>query len=330
MKSVFIDNDKLINQGGKCYNPSLIDKNGRLYLVYRYEPNFGHFATEIAVVQLSDDLVPISGTNKKLKTFRYNSQVLTIDDPRAVMHRSEMYAVVAHGRLTQTPERGEFWDSSIVVTQFNETGDVPKQIVPWHGNNLNSSNSKDFVHASEKNWSPFIHAGELMLVYSINPLVVLQVGDKDGKDTAVSRQEYAPEDFAHWTWGDSFSGGTNLIRIGDEYVGLFHTFLNVHPHEPNVREYYSGSYAISADAPFRITKMSHEPVLYSKMDDSRDMRPAKASWRPNVCYPCGIMERNGKILVSYGWQDCRCAVDVWEKDEFLATLKPFPCSLSAI
>lgn len=324
-KTIFIDNNQLINNGGKCYNPGLVEKQGKLYLVYRYEPVFGHYTTEIGLVELDKaTFEPIAGTNRKVKTFRYNPQVCTIDDPRAFLHKNEFHAVVAHGKLSRNKDRGEFWDSSIVVTAFNEKGEVQSQRLPEYGNNINASNNDQFVHGSEKNWSPFIKNGEVMLVYTLNPTVVIQMGNKDRKDAEVSRVEYPTDAFKHWKWGNFFSGGTNLIKVGDEYIGLFHTFLNVNPGKNNVRRYYSGAYAITAEAPFRITKMTRKPILQSVMDDAKDMRPLDGYWRPNVAYPCGILKQDDKILVSYGWQDCRCAIDVWDFDDFMATLEEFP------
>lgn len=319
MRTVEIDNDLLINRGGKCYNCSLVEKKGKLFMVYRYEPSM-HYTTEVALVELEPEtLTPKLGTNQKLDTFRYNSNTSTIDDPRAFMFQGDMHAMCAHGRLINGPG-GTGWSSSVVLATFDERGRVSSQYLPSYGRNMNSSNLVEHINATEKNWSPFVHEDQIHLIYSINPTVVLRINTQSKSTEELSIVSYPEHTFDFWRWGSFLAGGTNLIRVGNEFIGLHHTFLEKNPGKPDVRQYYSGLYAISAEAPFRVTRMSSKPVLNSKMDAKKDMRHNEHYWKPNVAYPCGLIEQGDKLLVSYGWQDCRCRIDVWDKEELLSRL----------
>jgi hypothetical protein len=61
-----------------------------------------------------------------------------------------------------------------------------------------------------------------------------------------------------WPWG-AVRGGTPLQLVNGEYLGFFHTMTNLGSRL--VATYVMGAYTVSAEPPFRLTSMSHYPLV---------------------------------------------------------------------
>lgn len=306
MRIIDIPNDQLI-ENQKAYNCSIVEHRGTTLLFYRFEFPSGDYNTDLAVCELDRNWKPLPFTNRKLRLARWSARVTTLDDPRAFIWKGKPTIIYPQGQVVPT-KQGWLWTCSVAIAQFSsDMRSVEMQYMPRYGNNINaSSDSQSNLIAAEKNWSPFILNERLLMCYSINPLVVIEFNPLTNECVEVQRQPKIEQEF--WQHGDFFGGGTPLIRRGDEFVGFFHTFSNDHPHRPNCRTYHVGFFAISATPPFKLTRISTEPIMTAKPEDAMDLRGVSAMWRPNCVYPCGILERDGMVYMSYGWQDCRCKI----------------------
>lgn len=317
MRVIEIENDMLIaNQ--KAYNCSIVENRGMTFMFYRYEPPNGDFNTMIAVCQLDRNWIPVHGTNQELRLARWSSKVTTMDDPRAFIINGRVMIVYPQGNVMRI-RNDWLWATSLAIAELGSNMKIARQFLPEYGRNLNaSSNSNQFSQliATEKNWSPFVYQGRFLMLYKINPMVVIEFIPQLEKTVEI-QGESNPIDLSFWKWGSFIGGGTPLLLRGNEYVGFFHSFTDDHPNKPNVRTYHMGFYAISAKPPFHMTRMSRAPFLTAKDEPDRDLRGKNACWRPNCIYPCGFLERDGKVFISQGWQDCRCQIIETDWNEIL-------------
>jgi predicted GH43/DUF377 family glycosyl hydrolase len=115
-----------------------------------------------------------------------------------------------------------------------------------------------------------------------------------------------------WTHGDP-RGGTPPVLVGKEYWSFFHSSL---PWLHQKRRYFMGAYAIEAQPPFRITRMTSLPLLTGSKQDV---------WHPPqplVVFPCGAIHRNKTWLISMGVNDLMSAWIEIPHDDLVHLMRP--------
>lgn len=299
MNIIEIPNDLLMGKDVRCFNNSIIDYQGRTWMLYRYEP-YGSYPTEIAMVELDSSFMPI-GQSKKLRIPRLSSKVVTIDDPRLFLYKGDMWFTHCQGALQDEWK----WSCSMGLAKLPVTSDIFEIYQPEYGNNFNYA-SHNKQKGSEKNWSPFIYDGKLHMIYMIDQLEIIEYDPILGKvkDVQCARKGIPYE----YNFGKPF-GGTPLIPHNGGYFGIFHSYTVTDPRLANCRTYHMGAFILKrGEYGFYVEKMSKIPFLTAKEEPEKDLRHNRSGWRPNCVYPCGLIERNGRLYISYGWQDCRCNV----------------------
>jgi len=149
---------------------------------------------------------------------------------------------------------------------------------------------------NEKNWAWFEHDKDLHFVYQVDPhIVVTTKGDSIfGASTTT---------FTHkWTYGQ-LRGGTNPVRVGDEFIAFFHSSIpwKTIPKYGMRRRYFAGAYAFQAKHPYKVTRMTMEPLLTGS-----EYGPTIPG-SPAVVFPCGLLlEGDKSFYVTYGINDCAC------------------------
>lgn len=307
MRIIDIDNELILGHDLKVFNPGLFELNGKTFLCFRFEPT-RTFETNLGIVELDSSFMPITKTIKFLMLPRQGGAVRTLDDPRCFDYDGAIHILHAQGALTATGG----WSNGQVITRMNDDMSFAKSILLDYGKNINYSN-RGHEYACEKNWTPFKHRNQLRIIYKIDPLEVFEVYQDQFDPTHKCKFIKTQEAALGWDFGWP-SGGTPLIRRGNEYWGIFHSHL---PNKEHIRDYFMGFYAISVDEPHRVTRISKKPILSAEMDEKHDLRGINAGWIPNAIFPCGILERAGKAYISYGWQDCRCKILETSYEELL-------------
>ncbi len=177
------------------------------------------------------------------------------------------------------------------VAMLDEKDNVVQQWSPVYGKN---GRNPHWSSGNEKNWAWFEHDGQLHFVYQNNPHIVVET---DGPRIVTHNETQFK---SHWRWGE-MRGGTNPVRIGDEYLAFFHSSMpwKTIPKYGERRRYFMGAYAFEAKAPFKVTRVSKEPLLIgSEFDPTIPGSPA-------VVFPCGlVMEPKGSLYCTYGINDC--------------------------
>lgn len=308
-----------LTPNGRAFNCSIIEAYGATRLFYRAE-NWKDYNTQIYTIDLDKNFEPIERSNKRVDLVRFSSKVTTFDDPRAFFYKGELYIIYANGMLAHRNGH-QIWGSGVVLANMKNMV-VGKQRVPKFGNNDNMATGHKQLMATEKNWSPFEHNGRFLMVYTINPLVIVDWDLQKDVCTKISETKFNQ---TFWKHGEFLGGGTPLKQRGkDEFYGFFHTFTDDHSGKATCRRYHFGFYSIKVDehGMWKVTHMSRKPLMSAERDEARDLRPKNSPWLPNCIYPCGFIERDGKVIISAGWQDCRCQLIEFTWDEIMKDVRP--------
>lgn len=143
----------------------------------------------------------------------------------------------------------------------------------------------------EKNWTWFMHEGEPHLIYNIEPHTVIKC---DVASSPVHTYE-TRIDRDIWYYGQR-RGGSNPVRIGNEYFAFFHSST---PWWNGRRRYYMGAYAFEAEPPFRITRCTTMPLMYGSKNNRRVLE------FPLVIFPGGSTfdEEKQEHFIVFGVND---------------------------
>jgi predicted GH43/DUF377 family glycosyl hydrolase len=275
------------------YNPSIIRWNGRLLAGYRWH-GANNYSTALAIADIDE-----SGNVKSNKAVAVPQLGGSEEDCRLFTRGKELWmsyvdstypemppkAVTRYGRLTE--------DTQWALQDIQQ---------PVYGQNHGN--------AIEKNWVPFEWQGRLLCFYSLSPETVL-LELKGDSATEIGR-------FAgpRWPWGP-IRGGTAPLPFGkSELLRFFHSGLD-NECPPQRRRYYMGAMLTESFPPFRVIKVSREPIVRgSELDDLSPMeRSGILQYKPKVIFPMGAIAHKDGWLVSAGINDSQCVLlTIKEKD----------------
>lgn len=177
------------------------------------------------------------------------------------------------------------------IALLDEKDNVKEHWAPTYGKN---GRNPHWSSGNEKNWAWFEHAGRLCFVYQHHPHVVVET---DGPRVIT---HHSTEHSGKWNRGE-IRGGTNPVRIGDEYLAFYHSSMpwKTIPKYGERRRYFMGAYTFEAKAPFKVTRITREPLLTGSEFDP--VIPGS----PAVVFPCGlVIEPSGSLYCTYGVNDC--------------------------
>jgi len=297
---IWIENNQLNSGIKKCYNPSIVKRGDDLLMAYRTEPNLNSWLSDVNLVTLDIHGKPKS-KYKQARIARSSSRINSIEDPRLFRWRGRTWILACEA--TYSTKR--LWQQSSCQTlnELTIDGTIGRSVLPRIGNNLNYCNFNGREQAIEKNWTPLVTADdELCLVHWINPLSIYKF--EDDKGFVPVKIGEAPKS-EPWI----YSGGTPLVHLKDStYVGLFHKWIMG---DGGQRVYSSGWYSL--DLKTLKVRILLEMDRMGWADKSLDLRyklEPNAGWRPLVMFPGGLVRHEENFIVSYGWNDCRCALDI--------------------
>lgn len=258
------------------YNPSVIRHEGKVLTTYRYHPNPRHWRTDMAITDGAETW-----------TIRVPKELdgYSIEDGRTFHHQGKLWmsytvacapsnvfkCVIGYGELKRD-EQGWF---------------VEKHIQPVYGKN-------DFT-GTNKNWTPFVVAGNLYFIYSSEPhQTVIQV---EGEKVVTEFKTDAPK----WDYG-IIRGGA-IVPWGEKLLRIFHSRVG------NGLKLYEFKYHIGAAimepfAPFSHTKVSSHPIISGNERYVHDC----PHWKANCVLAYGIIKEADGFVISMGLNDSMCAV----------------------
>jgi|SRR6056300_729550 len=132
------------------------------------------------------------------KYFGFN---ICAEDPRLVSVGDKLYVIF----IANSPVGGQ---RSCIWMHEHGTNDIKPLLI----------NGMGFI---EKNWAPFDYNGKLMFVYNYDPVIILDCDTNSG---------YCKECKGSLPFNTSATfirGGSNLLKIGNEYIGFAHSRLPI-------------------------------------------------------------------------------------------------------
>lgn len=302
-KTVLIDSKKLIQEyklinGGMMkvtnwFNCSAIEYRGKIYFAYRMEARPFCVNIRIGLCELDKNYQPIQNTNSLLELHtdiklpngsKPFAKGYHAEDPRLFVFNDELHISYTDGyQMAQ----GKI---NVQTMQAEESFYINK---PSRGR-------------TEKNWTFFEHENELYSVYAFSPHTIFKMNGENWEQ--VHRTPFSFK----WEWGE-VRGGSTPIKAEDKFVSFFHSAMPVKYKNQEGRQYFMGMYEFEAKPPFRVLRMSNEPILTGEI--VLDNIP-RLSNKIFVVFPNGSVRKENSWIVSLGYNDYQCRYIELE-DEFL-------------
>jgi len=261
---------------GYRFNSSIIDYQDGYLFAFRN----GWAGSDIYVHKLSKRFEPV-GEAVKLELYHKQGAAFGREDPRLYTDGKNIYVdyIGVMGKPLRTNMMYAKLDENLRV--------VENHLIQYEHRN-----------AWEKNWQHFFWEGQQYAVYTIAPHKVLKI---DG-----DRATLAYENRIHPKWsGGEMRGGASPLLVGNEFYCFFHASQTVN----GVLTYHMGVYTFESKPPFRITKISTEPILYAN-EKSRPKDQYAA-----VIFPCGAILKDNHFVVACGTHDRWSELHVFNKDD---------------
>lgn len=278
---------------GKRFNASLIEHGDGYALAWRH----GWAGSEVYVSLLDAGFRP-TGVHKRLAVRR---ELYGAEDPRLFLFNDRLHVMFIGVVSKPIGRRKRQRVSHTDVRYAALTEDFAVQ-----------DGRVFFPHYAarnkwEKNWGFFEHDGQLFAVYSIAPHRILRI-DGDKAELAFETPIAIP-----WTWGEA-RGGAPPVRVGDQFYSWFH---GRQIGKNGKQQYATGVYTFAAEPPFRILRMTPEPIVTADPETNTDNYA-------DVTFVCGAINKDDEWIVSSGEHDRFTLLRRFTHAEVEARLVPVP------
>ena len=286
---------------GEYMNPSVFHFRGRLLMVVPLQvgPTGSEHRKATGTIEFkwqNDSAYPFYTTEPYLgvanEVARLNIQYFVGEDPRVLYYNESMFQIYftyGMGWIGKGHQK-----MGLAEVRYDESEQCIK--VAYMASPIMGKAPLD-MSGNQKNWSPFLHRGEALLVQSIHPLVVVQLHGYGTDDVVASIK--ARVDYSLPTKLGSPRGGTNAIALGNNtYLAFYH--IRTRLPWAGMNTYLYGAYVFSAE-PYAMVKFSPTPIM-----EPRELYEAKwASRFIDYCiYPMYISRLSHDTLhISFGHQD---------------------------
>lgn len=284
----FYEFRKAKTPGVDYFNSALVRRHDGLWLITRRSEFLADFAfgqNELMAFHLDEEHLPLYG--KQVKCDKVSARE-HFEDPRAVWHAGKYWLSACN--FVVYAREGTWTGAHQVLLEINEAWQTERRHDPIYGKNGASVFDQK---GDEKNWIWFSHDGELHLIYMTQPHMVVRW------DEAMRPVEEYETHFWHPDWKHGLPrGGTNPVRVGNQYVAFFHSSTEW---RNGKRRYHMGAYTFEARPPFRVTSVTPKPLLSGSIDDPW------AEGKPLCVFPCAALHEFGVWTVSLGVNDLTSA-----------------------
>ncbi|MFM9106042.1 MAG: glycosyltransferase, partial [Chloroflexota bacterium] len=278
--------------GWVSFNPSIAADGDRWRAILRtsnYDLRDGAYVTE-------DADGPIR-TRNYLAEFDENLNLVSARPLSDAISDSRRTGFPVHGfedcRLIRWQDR---WHAVATARDLNAAGICQQVLLRLDGDGFDEllplSNPDSGFH--EKNWMPLDLDGNLLLVYSVSPLVVVRF-DPVSEGVGVVREAAGPRILA------AARGGSQLVRFGEGWLAVVHESVEF---DDGGRSY-----------PHRFVWFNDnlDPVLLS---------PQFHFFERGIEYCTGLAMRGDTLVVSFGSEDASGHFAVAQAAEILSLLAP--------
>lgn len=292
-----------------AFNPSIIRWENRLLLSFRFIPgNKKSFDSELGLVWLDEKFNPVSKP-QVLKTNVLNPLVNSrAEDGRLFSIDDQLYLIYSNNKEDKITRRG----FRVFVSKLTFDG----QDFHLGETECLSDFEGESSNLREKNWTPFSYNQELLLAYSQDPHVIFRPLWNGGECETFCKS-FSKND---WQWG-VLRGGTPAHLIEGEYLSFFHSSIemtSIQSEGEKCLHYFMGAYTYEKEPPFKITKISPEPIVGKNFYNG----PKYAYyWKPcQVVFPGGYTYDEKYIWVAFGKHDHEVWITKLDKKNLLNSL----------
>ena len=221
-------------------------------------------------------------------------------DMRTILVDNRLYGIFNHGTNFGNNRYYHGRNTYIVELQLNPSNCLYAPAPPT----LLSINH-EAPKMDEKNWTPFEYEGAIYFIYSIKPFRVMQMlPSPDPYKSMMDTVSLTSGDLP-WAYGVP-RGGTPAIRLGAQYLTLFHSSMKPACVADNriPSTYFMGALTFSAHPPFRILAMSKHPLVPDVLYDKDRHRREKSKLTPiDIVFPVSIVQDGEYLIACIGKND---------------------------
>lgn len=306
------DFNKAKQPGMDWFNSGIVERPDGTWLVarrsqWKQREDFGY---NDIMAFLLDDVRPLLGKKVHMgQQFPHEH----FEDPRVVLVNGKTFVSACNFiRYRQGQRETMTWPHQI-ISEVNMDWQLVQRFDPAHGFNGRDSGSNT---KHEKNWLWFWRNGHPHLVYGAAPHQVVPFsadfrayGVQDAaKATCHLETGYGtmqPGMLACWEfqWNSGvwkyglIRGGTPPVLMDGQWITFFHSST---PWTTDKRQYHMGAYTFEDKPPFRITRITREPLLTGSRFDR--WYPGK----PPCVFVVGALLREKEWFLTGGCNDIDC------------------------
>lgn len=291
----------------QAWNPSIIKTDFGFLLTFRHclAPHYP-WISYIGIVKLDHDLNIISKPqllNTRDDGSSFPSQT---EDARIFTFNNKIYLI-----YNDNPE--------VVNPSSIDRRDIYLTELIWKNDEFVLGTPLKLMHETkyedckwQKNWVPFVYEKQLLMSYSISPHEVLKIDTSSG----LSKHLFTKRSGITWDKG-VLRGGTPALLVDGNYLGFFHSSIVTKSETSNgnpMHHYYMGAYIFSSKPPFRVQKISPEPIV-------ADGFYTHSSYDKRVIFPGGFAVVGDQFYVAYGKDDSEVWIAIIDKKKLMKSLK---------
>jgi predicted GH43/DUF377 family glycosyl hydrolase len=293
----------------RWYNPSIFEYDNQIYYTHRVHIGtnksgidyiLGDFKSKIIITKETHVWnIVIPNTFKAINGF---------EDARPIVYKNKLYLIV-----NEIDQNTKYSFIFILIfkckdLQINNNKISPTQI-------LKCTYTHDKIR-TQKNWIPFFYQQQMYMIYSFNPLTILQINLKSGITNLYSSKKHnIPK---------SLRGSSNIIH----YNGLKYNncFLTV-AHTKYKCIYTNNFVLLNNEPPFDIIGISDEFTMEKNKllivnDTKRKLYNTIGFVNPIIQFVAGLLQTQNNLIITYGQTDYYSCQFVISVDDMESLIKP--------
>jgi len=291
MKEKLLDSSCRANE--VALNPSLLPHGNGYLLATRLDaidPCHCNVAMKAEVWQYwGRDRIRLDETDKEFQPTGRCLELTDAQDPRLFRVGSAVWMAFCRA-----------WKQWVVAVNFNHHFERwGEPLTPHYEQNAY------LMGRADKNWTWIDGTKDTLdCIYLWQPFTVARF-DENG--CCLERWQNPHLDLS-WPWGRIDGGSPSVLLPSGERFSVFHSHLG----EP--RTYYMGGIYHEPEWPYRPIRLLGQPLLCGTQRFTR-WPLMETSQRCAVVFPCGLVAEPNRLLVSYGVDDCQCAIAEFNYNE---------------
>lgn len=290
-----------------AFNASIVPWQDAYLMSFRIIPDRkSSFTTYTGLIWLNDDFEPIA--EPQILDFRRGLNTPSRAADARLIKVGERLYIVYEDNTDLKITRGGF---RVYVGEIHQEGDR------FTVENIHCLSKFPGANPDkrEKSWVPFDYQGTLLLAYTLEPHRIFRPHFEECFAYSIT------DTALNWEYG-IVRGGTPALEVDGQYLSFFHSVQEmetVHSRNQKSLHYFMGAYTFNLQPPFKIERISCEPIIAKGFYRHSGFAPF---WHPvRAIFPCGYVVQGDYLWVAYGREDHEIWVIKLDKKGLLASLR---------